>query len=188
MANKRQDPLKKLKLCTFYSFCHSFCLLPVFSWVLPHNITSLLTLDVKPLLHQLEAKPCVPAPQQCPNYPLEAHCRSEDVLLRPSRFSFILTRHPKTWNNSMNFLTADFYHKRLSSVVLVFSLLCFSMPSCFIPVEWIPNLGLIDWSIYKWLATAKKRLKELFRQCIKKKNNQWERMKCTGEELWVCKV
>lgn len=42
---------------------------------------------------------------------------------------------------------------QLSSVALVFSLLCFMVPSCFIPVERIPNLGLMDWQTTQRLRT-----------------------------------
>lgn len=55
--------------------------------------------------------------------------------------------------------------------MLVLSLLCFLMPSCFIPVEWISSLGLMDWPTLKWLSTANKQIKELIRQCIKKKKS-----------------
>lgn len=132
------------------------------------------------------------SPQQSPSLVFFHQSRVKLKLNSEWEDSLNSTRRFTTWMSEMNlqrrFTTA------VDSVVLVFSLLFFLMPSCFIPVEWIPDLGLMDWPIKNWLNnTAKERIKELIGQCIKKKVC----MNCTVSALymlvndnpcWVCEV
>lgn len=55
-----------------------------------------------------------------------------------------LTCKPEGWSAVESLILTWHFTTAEISVVLVFSLLCFLMPSCFITVDWIPSLELLD--------------------------------------------
>lgn len=163
MSNGRQDLLKTRQphftVCIFYIRRHAFCFpspffchFPFCSLLyLPHNATSSRvsgTVSLRfPFIGSLRDPGCVARLKLKHSMESQRRFNTSQYTSADSKIiDFrIINFTSNVWMNDVSPQRCFFFPpQQSSSVVLVFGLLCFMMPSCFIPVEWIPNLGLMD--------------------------------------------